>query len=96
MEEKLIWHWNKKPIEINKLEDNQLYTIIRSIKNSKNKVWFNTQSSVWLTNINSILEQRNKSNMIKIINDINIRRIQRANFNANIIANGIIKSFKNN
>lgn len=92
---KLIWIWQKEPIELSKCEDGQLHSIRTALINSKKKKWFNISSKVWLSEVNRIIKHKNTENTNNMINHIVKRRLHRhlpnAIKNADIITNGIIK-----
>lgn len=87
----LIWIWNKKPVDITKIDDKQLFSIKKSINNSANKVWFGSDSKVWISNIDRIVKDREF-----IISKLRQQRlIDKATESANLITYGILKCFKN-
>lgn len=89
----LIWTWNKVNIPLHELSDSQLYSIKDTLIKSKND-WFGTSKKVWLDNIHPLIKQREKTNLIQINDQINVRRFKSATLKANCIMNNIVNSSK--
>lgn len=92
---KLVWIWQKQPIELKKCEDGQLNSIHEALIKSKKKKWFNISSKIWLKEVNRLIKIKNNENTNNMINHIVKRRLHRnlpnAIKNAEVITNGIVK-----
>lgn len=87
----LEWTWNGRKTPLKDLSDSQLHSIKDTLVKSKND-WFGISKKQWLEEINPMIKQREKTNIVQISNEIFNRRIKNTTLRANYIVNNMIKS----
>lgn len=101
MNEKLIWMWQSKPVELDKCNEGQLYVIKDLLIKNNKKIWFDIGKDIWLKQINRLIKKNNRYNYNVTCNMIIQRRLQRllpdAEKIADILVNNLIlKAFNKN
>ena len=93
--EELIWYWKGEPKKLKYLTTNQLHSIKKVLRNSKN-TWFGHKPEYWLNAIKIVDNYKSKNDTTEAINLIIDRRISNANIKANTIANTIVRCMNKN
>ncbi len=91
-----IWIYNKKPTKLKYLKHYELENIKLYLNKYPYGLQYGKLKSYWREIVDFLIKFNNNNATKEAINIIHNNRIQRANYNANLISNGIVNIMNKN